>query len=74
MNKGSVEDRLAIRELMETFAVGAMHVDPEIWGSTWAEEGQWKLPSMEEPAVGKSNMLEAFAQKHSRPNDLSFFF
>ncbi len=63
MNSGSVEDRLAIRELAETFAVGAMHVDPDIWGSTWAEEGAWKLPSMDAPAQGKDNVIATFKEK-----------
>ena len=63
MNTGPVEDRLAIRELIETFAVGAMHVDPDIWGSTWAEDGAWKLPSLEEPAVGKADILATFDEK-----------
>lgn len=64
-NSGPVEDRLEIRELIETFAVGAMHIDAEIWGSTWAEEGSWKLPSMTEPATGKANVLAAFKEKMS---------
>ena len=63
MNTGPIEDRLAIRELIETFAVGAMHIDPEAWGDTWAEEGSWKLPSMDAPAVGKSTIIETFRQK-----------
>lgn len=63
MNKGSVEDRLAIRELMETFAVGAMHCDAAIWGPTWAEEGSWKLPSMEQAATGRDNVIAAFNEK-----------
>ncbi len=63
MNTGPVEDRLAIRELMETFAAGAMRVDVDTWGSTWAEEGSWKLPSMPEPAKGKSNVVAAFKEK-----------
>jgi len=63
MNVGPVEDRLAIRELIETFAVGAMHIDAEMWGSTWAEEGSWKLPSMSEPAVGKSDIVATFREK-----------
>jgi hypothetical protein len=65
MHTGSVEDRLAIRELVETFAVGAMRVDAGIWGSTWAEDGSWKLPSMAEPVQGKSAILEAFEEKMS---------
>ena len=63
MNTGPIEDRLAIRELIETFAVGAMRIDLDIWGSTWAEEGSWKLPSMNEPAVGKANVLATFKEK-----------
>lgn len=63
MNTGPVEDRLEIRELLETFAVGAMHIDADIWGSTWAENGSWKLPSMSEPAVGKANLVATFKEK-----------
>jgi len=63
MNIGPVEDRLLIRELIESFAVGAMRVDSEIWGGTWAEEGSWKLPSMDEPVKGKSNVVAAFMEK-----------
>jgi hypothetical protein len=63
MNTGPVEDRLAIRELIETFSVGAMHIDADIWGSTWAENGSWKLPSMSEPAVGKTKLLATFKEK-----------
>lgn len=63
LNTGSVEDRLEIRELIEAFAVGAMHVDTELWGSTWADEALWSLPSMEQPAQGKDNVLAAFKEK-----------
>ncbi len=63
MNTGPIEDRLAIRELIETFAVGAMRIDLDIWGSTWAEEGSWNLPSLEQPAVGKSTILATFKEK-----------
>ena len=81
MSSGSVEDRLAIRELMETFAVGAMRVDLDIWGSTWADEAVWGLPSMEQPASGKANVLASFKEKMayvdfmsmiSFPSDLVF--
>ncbi|MBN4055336.1 nuclear transport factor 2 family protein [bacterium AH-315-K03] len=63
MNSGPIEDRLEIRELMETFAVGAMQVDCELWGSTWAQEGSWKLPSMPEAVVGKEQVVAAFKEK-----------
>jgi hypothetical protein len=40
---GPIEDRLMIRELMNTHAHGVMTKDPEIWGSIWAEDAFWEL-------------------------------
>ena len=48
---GSVEDRLAIRELMDAYADGVNQRSAEIWGATWAEDAEWNLtvvPGMEE--------------------------
>ena len=61
MNIGPVEDRLAIRELIESFAAGAMRLDAELWGSTWAEDGAWKLMSMPAPVRGRENIKRAFS-------------
>ncbi|PEQ14444.1 DUF4440 domain-containing protein [Novosphingobium sp. PC22D] len=47
---GPIEDRLLIRELMDTHAHGVMTRDPEIWGSIWAEDAFWDLP--EYPDLG----------------------
>jgi len=63
MNTGPVEDRLAIRELVEEFAAGAMRIDADAWGETWAEEAVWGLPSMDKPVEGKQNVIEAFREK-----------
>ncbi|WP_298285359.1 nuclear transport factor 2 family protein [Novosphingobium sp.] len=41
---GPVEDRIAIRELMDTHAHGVMTKDAEVWGSIWAEDAYWELP------------------------------
>ncbi len=41
---GPIEDRIAIRELMDTHAHGVMTRDPELWGSIWAEDAYWALP------------------------------
>ncbi len=60
MNKGPVEDRLAIRELIETFSAAAMRVDADQWGGTWAEDGTWKLVSMPEPVSGREEIVSAF--------------
>ena len=60
MNADSLGDRLAIRELNETFTIGCMRADSRIWGGTWAEEGAWKIDMLDEPAVGKSNIVAIF--------------
>jgi SnoaL-like domain len=41
---GPLEDRVAIRELMDTHAHGVMTKDAEIWGSIWADDASWSLP------------------------------
>jgi hypothetical protein len=68
MNFGSVEDRLAIRELVERFTVGIMRLDLDIWIDVWAEEGVWQLPS-KEPARGREALRKAF---HTTTDYLAF--
>lgn len=41
---GPIEDRIAIRELMDTHAHGVMTRDATLWGSIWAEDAYWELP------------------------------
>lgn len=45
---GPFEDRLAIRELLETYADAVTRRDAEAWGATWAEDAQWSLPDYPE--------------------------
>lgn len=71
MNRGPIEDRLAIRELIEAFAAGAMRFDPDYWGQTWADDGVWKLVSMPEPVHGKENIVAAFVRVMSYAEALS---
>jgi ketosteroid isomerase-like protein len=47
---GPTEDRLAIRELLDTYSDAVCCVDAVAWGSTWAEDGVWELP--DHPAIG----------------------
>jgi hypothetical protein len=60
---GSLEDRIAIRELAEIFAVGSMRQDREKWASTLADEAILQLPSMSEPARGPAAIIETLLQK-----------
>jgi uncharacterized protein (TIGR02246 family) len=57
---GPVEDRLAIRELIETYADAVCRRDAEDWGATWAEDGVWSLPDY--PEMGEVHGREAIMQ------------
>ena len=39
---GPLEDRIAIREMYDTYADGANRMDRETWLSAWADDGVWK--------------------------------
>lgn len=45
---GPFEDRLAIRELLETYADAVTRRDADTWGATWAEDAEWSLPDYPE--------------------------
>ncbi|MDE2597344.1 MAG: nuclear transport factor 2 family protein [Sphingomonadales bacterium] len=45
---GPFEDRLAIRELLETYADAVTRCDAAAWGETWAEDGVWSMPDYPE--------------------------
>jgi ketosteroid isomerase-like protein len=47
---GPAEDRLAIRELLETYADAVTRRDADAWGATWAEDAEWSLPDY--PEIG----------------------
>jgi ketosteroid isomerase-like protein len=52
---GPAEDRLAIRELLETYADAVTRCDANDWGACWAEDGEWEMPDYPEfpPQKGK---------------------
>jgi uncharacterized protein (TIGR02246 family) len=54
---GTLEDRFAIRELLETYADAVTQRDAEAWGSTWAEDGEWSMPDY--PEFGTTTGREA---------------
>ena len=60
--EGPVEDRLAIRELLEAYADAVCVVDPVAWGNTWAEDGVWELPDYPQigKIVGRANIVAAW--------------
>lgn len=54
---GPFEARLAIRELLEAYADAVTQRDPEAWGATWAEDGEWSLPDY--PEIGTTRGRDA---------------
>ncbi len=63
MNVGSVEDRLAIRELVDAFAVRVTAHDADFWSEVWAPQGTWILPSEPQGVHGKEKIRDAFKIK-----------
>jgi hypothetical protein len=54
---GPFEDRLAIRELLETYADAVTRRDAGDWGETWAPDAEWSLPDY--PEIGTTKGREA---------------
>jgi hypothetical protein len=80
--QGPLEDRVAIRELMDTYSDAVTRRDSIQWASVWldSEECRWLLPSMAEWAqfVGKktivdewTKMMNQFHGDSGAPNQIS---
>lgn len=63
MSKGSMEDRLAIRELIERFCAAVIRIDTARFAGTFAEDGVWILPSVPAGTKGRDRIREVFAEK-----------
>ena len=65
---GPLEDRVAIRELMDTHAHGVMTRDPQLWGSIWAEDAFWDLPEYPDLGgfTGRAAIVEAWSASMER--------
>ena len=67
---GPIEDRLAIRELIETYADAVTQRDAAAWGALWDEDSRWLMPDLGAGVslVGKalivSSWVEMMAQHH----------
>jgi len=53
---GDFQDRMEIQHLSQVYADGVMQRDPQLWGSTWAEDGVWDL-GRGEPVSGRDNVV-----------------
>lgn len=56
---GPLEDRVAIRELIEIYGDAVIRNDATAWGSVWAEDAYWALPEFEghEEFIGREAIV-----------------
>lgn len=68
---GSPEDRLAIRERIESYADAVFQRDDAAWGANWAEDGVWSL--MGTQVKGKANIVAMWREAMAGFSFVSFF-
>jgi uncharacterized protein (TIGR02246 family) len=61
--EGPVEDRLAIRELVDSYGDAVTRYDAEAWGSNWAEDSVWTLNLPDLPKVEGRKAIVALWSK-----------
>jgi len=72
ISSGPTEDRLAIRELVDSYNDAVMRLDGEAWASNWMEDGIWSLPGVGEVA-GKAKFYPMWQQAMSAFSFVGFF-
>src|SRR5579859_4654961 len=70
---GPIEDRLAIRERIETYSHAVFLKDADLWISNWADEGVWRLPSIGIDIRGRDKIRAAWEQAMSGFSLAGFF-
>jgi uncharacterized protein (TIGR02246 family) len=58
--EGPLEDRIAIRELLEAYADAVSRFDAKDWGDLWAEDSVWSLPDYPQypDTIGKAAIVD----------------
>ena len=70
MFTGPLEDRIAIRELHETYGDAVVRADAEDWGKVWTEDAQWTL--MGTTVDGREAIVTLWKQAMSALEAVSF--
>ncbi|GAA0476941.1 hypothetical protein GCM10009096_18490 [Parasphingorhabdus litoris] len=70
MFSGPIEDRLAIRELHDTYCDAVLRTDPDDWGALWTEDAVWSLMGTE--VVGRENIVNLWNGAMSQFDAVSF--
>lgn len=71
---GPLEDRIAIREVLETYADAVNRVDEALWASLWVEDCHWDLSHYPELGIvsGKAAVVALWAGAMPHYPKLSF--
>ena len=72
ISTGPVEDRLMIRELVESYNDAVMRFDAEAWGANWTEDAVWNLPGAGD-MQGKPTIIGAWQQAMAAFSFVGFF-
>jgi uncharacterized protein (TIGR02246 family) len=72
ISRGPIEDRLAIRELVESYNDAVIRFDADAWGANWVEDGTWSLPGMG-PVSGRATIVGVWKQAMSAFSFVGFF-
>lgn len=59
ISSGPLEDRLAIRELVESYNDAVMRFDGDAWAENWTDDATWNLPGAGD-ITGKANFFPAW--------------
>jgi ketosteroid isomerase-like protein len=70
MFKGPLEDRIAIRELHETYADAVVRADADDWSKVWTENARWTL--MGATVEGREAIVGLWKQAMSGLEAVSF--
>ena len=68
---GPIEDRILIRELIETYNDGVFRRDAELWGGLWAEEASWHIFGQD--IKGREKILAMWIQAMKTFSYVGFF-
>lgn len=72
ISSGPTDDRLAIRELVESYNDAVMRFDAEAWAANWTDDAAWSLPGMGE-VTGKDTFVPMWQGAMSAFSFVGFF-
>ena len=73
ISQGPLEDRLAIRELVESYNDAVMRFDGEAWAENWRDDATWVLPGTGDGLTGKDTFFAAWQSAMAGFEFVGFF-